>query len=519
MIEFENTNEANNAINSSVFTKDNTGVPVRSPFLWFRAGSQKVKKSKLKSTTDEQRLTIEDGIHPPSSDEVYSLLRTAESLDDQIMILHRITCLNDLETRLRFLVARQMEMSLTGIFPNLRVYPFGSSVNGFGRHGCDLDLILRLASSDTVDSNNSRLVFHTKETLTNGRSQIQRHMECLSDVLQLFLPGVCHVRRILQARVPIIKFQHEHMNLEVDLSMSNMTGVYMSELLYMFGEMDTRVRPLIFTIRKWAQTVGITNPSPGRWISNFSLSVLVLFFLQQLPQPILPTISYLMKNANAEDVKITDDHINCTFLRDLTKLNFTTTNKDTISTILLQFFEFYSKFDFTGKSISLIDGRSHQKPDHSPIFIVNPFEVNLNISKNVSLEETERLRIEIRNAAWILESDELNQPNSDTQAIINWGLLNLFKINRKKIVRPQMFFKPRMVDVKELFVEQEQEEGVAGVEGVTLNTTVIEFKNNLIRNQIDDVKRQTRIDLKQLKEESYVGGAPQQKTHRSRRKR
>lgn len=42
-------------------------------------------------------------------------------------------------------------------------------------------------------------------------------------MMQLFMPGICQVRRILQARVPIIKYHHEHMDLEVDLSMGNMS--------------------------------------------------------------------------------------------------------------------------------------------------------------------------------------------------------------------------------------------------------------------------------------------------------
>lgn len=109
------------------------------------------------------------------------------------------------------------------MFPEAHAWPFGSSVNGFGKLGCDLDLILRLESDKEISTENpSRLVFHTKANLTNGRSQTQRQMESVGDMLQLFLPGVNHVRRILQARVPIIKYNQEHLNLEIDLSMSNL---------------------------------------------------------------------------------------------------------------------------------------------------------------------------------------------------------------------------------------------------------------------------------------------------------
>lgn len=47
-------------------------------------------------------------------------------------------------------------------------------------------------------------------------------METISDILQLFLPGVSHVRRILQARIPIIRYHHEYLDVEIDLSMTNL---------------------------------------------------------------------------------------------------------------------------------------------------------------------------------------------------------------------------------------------------------------------------------------------------------
>lgn len=53
------------------------------------------------------------------------------------------------------------------------------------------------------------------------RSTSQRHMEAISDILQLFLPGCSQVRRILQARVPIIKYYQQLADIECDLSMSN----------------------------------------------------------------------------------------------------------------------------------------------------------------------------------------------------------------------------------------------------------------------------------------------------------
>jgi poly(A) RNA polymerase len=257
----------------------------------------------------------------------------------------------------------------------------------------------------------------------------------------------------------------------------------MSELLYLFGEIDERVRPLTFCVRKWATAVGLTNPSPGRWISNFSLTMLVLFFLQQLKKPILPPINHLIKSATDEDRRVTDDGINCTFLRDLNRLEFdSSSNSEALGYLLIQFFEFYSQFDFKNRGISLNDGKMIPKPDHSAMYIVNPLETHLNVSKNLSLEETERFKLEVRNAAWILESA---YDKSKAENLESWGLLPLFKTNKEAIIKPQMFFKPRMFDVSDLF------------DGSSENNE-IEFKNQNLKTQIEGYRKQTRHEINKL---------------------
>lgn len=68
----------------------------------------------------------------------------------------------------------------------------------------------------------SRLIYHCKAALGSERSTGQRNMETIGDLINLFLPGCSQVRRILQARVPIIKYHQQLTNVECDLSMSNM---------------------------------------------------------------------------------------------------------------------------------------------------------------------------------------------------------------------------------------------------------------------------------------------------------
>lgn len=56
----------------------------------------------------------------------------------------------------------------------------------------------------------------------NERYETKEFMGVLASTMQYFIPGVENVRRILEARVPIIKFNFEYTNLECDLSTTSM---------------------------------------------------------------------------------------------------------------------------------------------------------------------------------------------------------------------------------------------------------------------------------------------------------
>lgn len=402
-------------------TNENPIIPVQSPFLYFGKG----KPTKI-STDPSPVLQSVNSTQRIGEHQLMDVLGSAQSMEEQIQTLYNATKLTDVEVRLRFLAALQVENAVKSMFPHAIAYPFGSSMNGFGRTGCDLDLILRIdCDRDVEKGSQSRLIFHTKEFLSNTRLQTQRNIDRIGDLLELFLPGVGNVRRILKARIPIVKYNHELLDLEIDLSMSNLSGVYMSELLYLFGQLDVRVKPLVFVIRKWANSVGLTNSVPGPWITNFSLTCLVLFFLQQVKRPILPPINLLVKSATAADLRVTTDNINCTFLRNVNNLNFETKNTDSLGRLLFQFFEFYSQFDFANRAISLNEARTVIKPDDSAMYMINPLELGMNVSKNLNAMEVDRFKVEVRNAVWFLESsmDKVSISKGDH----SWGLTYLFK--------------------------------------------------------------------------------------------
>ncbi|KAG4066151.1 hypothetical protein HA402_010353 [Bradysia odoriphaga] len=489
LIEFSSHLEAQKAIACSTF-EDATGFCVQSPFLWFRAAqSGSVAKDTNDTKNVSGKLMVSDGCRPVDYNKINQVMLGAASLSDQIGILCRSTMLDDLGVRMRFLAARQIEESISSIFPSVRACIFGSSVNGYGKLGCDLDLILHFHSLDCYIDTTKRLVFHTKKLSSiDSRSDLQKNLVIVSGIVQRFLPGISNVRTILPARVPIIKYHHDLLDLEVDVSLNNMSGVYMSELLYMFTQIDDRVQPLVYTIRRWAQTSGVTRPSPGFWISNFSLTCLVIFYLQQLSKPVLPTINSLIQQARPQDKRLSDEEAPpCTFLRDLNVLKFPKENTDSLSELLAGFFEYYSQMNFADKAISLNDAQLLTKPNNAAVYMINPLDPSLNVTKNMSIDERERFCTEARNAAWFLASTDTTTTKRDPND--PWGLLNLLRDPGKAVIRPTMFFKSRMVELESIF-------GKDSADAVNEN---VYFKNGHVKKEIANIQKKKKSELTKMK--------------------
>ncbi|XP_070161116.1 poly(A) RNA polymerase, mitochondrial [Polyergus mexicanus] len=424
LVEFKDLVSINEIISSASFMDENLIASVKSSVFWFRKG-QFVALHHKKNNQKKIILSTENGCTCPTEKEISNFLQNAKSISGQIIDLYEALKLNDLEIRLRFHTAHHLEQYFSRLFQNTKVLPFGSSLNGFGRKRCDLDLVL---ISDKQNNFASRLVFHTKPMKLSERHEIKEFMGILASTMQHFIPGVRNVRRILEARIPIIKFHYEYTNIECDLSTTNMAAVYMSELLNLYGEIDWRVRPLVTAIRKWAKSQEITSDVPGQWITNFSLSLLVLFYLQQ--KDILPSLKALRSYATRDDIRCTENGIDCTFLRNLEKLPPEykyKSNQDNLELLLHGFFDYISTFKFHLNGICIREGVPIRKPSHSPLHITNPLETTLNVCKNVNIYELNRIKVKAHNALLILETNH-NSKNG------NWGFMALLNMKNIEIM-------------------------------------------------------------------------------------
>lgn len=202
------------------------------------------------------------------------------------------------------------------------------------------------------------------------------------------------------------------------------SGVYMSELLYLLGELDRRVRPLMFCIRRWAQANEITCSHPGNWISNFGLTCLVIYFLQQSKPPVLPTLNYLNSLGGNADIRQLESST-VTYIRDFNCVDFKTENTKSLSELLYEFFQFYSKFEFAKLSMSLHSGQAIGKMNGAAMHIINPIEPTFNVTKNVNAKECARLQMQMRIASELMEMEMAAKGNVPDHTK-PWGLVPLF---------------------------------------------------------------------------------------------
>uniref|UniRef100_UPI00358F71C3 poly(A) RNA polymerase, mitochondrial n=1 Tax=Myxine glutinosa TaxID=7769 RepID=UPI00358F71C3 len=355
--------------------------------------------------------------------DLLEMLRHHSNINGQLEELVQHMQLTEEDIRLRFLVSSLLQDLCTAILPSIQIQPFGSSVNLFGRVGCDLDMFLDIGSLN-FERNSKRvqqdspLEFQVK-MFKSERQATQTILSLVGKLLRHISPSFDSIQEVLKARCPVLRFCHSPSNLNCDLTASNRIALYMSETLKAFAQIDARVRPLVFAIRCWARAQNLTSSVSGTWITNFSLTLLVLFFLQQRSPSVIPTISDLRKHADRRDHRVLDG-MNCTIVSDLSKIA-PSNNEQSVEDLLHGFFDFYGSFPFQKKSINLRTGQMQRRSDNFPMEIINPFEENLNVSKNVNVRQLVHFVELSQNASWKLEKHHQSSSNQ------SWGLMTLLQ--------------------------------------------------------------------------------------------
>ena len=112
-------------------------------------------------------------------------------------------------------------------------------------------------------------------------------------------------------------------------------------------------------------------------------------------------------------------------MRDISNIRNEEPHGEDPYSLLRGFFEYYAGFDFKVDAICLREGTVLKKRDSSPIYIYNPLEPTLNVSRNVNFREMENIQVSCRDAAFKLENAQVREYSK------SWGIISLFeKVNK-----------------------------------------------------------------------------------------
>ncbi|XP_040399376.1 speckle targeted PIP5K1A-regulated poly(A) polymerase isoform X2 [Cygnus olor] len=423
----------------------------------------------------------------------------AADVDAQMEQLVGLLELSEGERRLRHLLVTLFQEVFSEFFPGCAVLPFGSSVNGFDAHGCDLDLLLDLEPTKSLqtsargapgagssgDPGAEESILSDIDLASASPPEV---LELVAAVLRRCVPGVRRVRAVPTARRPVVKFSHKQSGLAGDISIDNRfwghAGVAEAPSFLSRGRVcppfcDTPV-PTGWrcTTRSSCGSVARRTSACGRWstrcgcgpssrawrvsvaggsagslaggvhawgrsdavppsgnpagggplLTNYALTLLVLFFLQTRSPLVLPTVARLRELAGDED-RVVVAGWDCSFPRDAALLE-PSANSESPSSLLAEFFRVFGDFDFSGQVVSLREGRALPLPEAGEPFklgslnLQDPFELSHNVAANVNEKTASRLGRCCRAAAKYCRSLQYCRKSTKGRG---WGLARLFQ--------------------------------------------------------------------------------------------
>ncbi|XP_066568083.1 poly(A) RNA polymerase GLD2 [Amia ocellicauda] len=327
--------------------------------------------------------SVIDGPLPPVKDK----------LSQQIMELFQVCQQQADDLEKKELCRAQLQREIQRLFPQSRVYLAGSSLNGFGSRSSDADLCLVVQEGSVNQKTDAVYILGLVQQLFYRLSYIERP-------------------QLIRAKVPILKFRDKVSGVEFDLNVNNVVGIRNTFLLRTYAYIEKRVRPIILVIKKWARHHGINDASRGT-LSSYSLVLLVLHYLQTLPEPVIPCLQKAYPESFNPSMDI---HLVPNGPRDIPP--YTSKNDSTLGDLLLGFLKYYSTvFNWEKSMISVREAKALPRPNYKDwknkyICVEEPFE-----RSNTARAVHEKMKFDTIKAEF-MESWQLLQAKKDLNFIL-----------------------------------------------------------------------------------------------------
>ncbi|XP_068106280.1 poly(A) RNA polymerase GLD2 isoform X2 [Hyperolius riggenbachi] len=250
----------------------------------------------------------------------------------------------------------ELQREIQQIFPHSRLYLVGSSLSGFGMRSSDADLCLVITEEPMNQKTEARYIL----------SLLQKH----------FYTRLSYIERpqLIRAKVPIVKFRDKVSGVEFDLNVNNVVGIRNTFLLRSYAHIESRVRPLVLVIKRWASYHGINDASRGT-LSSYSLVLMVLHYLQTLPEPVLPSLQKNYPECFNPTMQLHLVHLAPRHIPP-----YKSKNESSLGDLFVGFLKYFAtEFDWNSKIISVREGKAMQRTEgiewrHKFICVEEPFD-------------------------------------------------------------------------------------------------------------------------------------------------
>lgn len=330
----------------------------------------------LEKKETHHKTLLSDAISPPCASSGVCLLPTEiqaglsklTNQSAQFKALQDYYKLSPADLEVRKLLCVLLQNVLEEIHPGCKVKLFGSSVNGLGIKGSDVDMTLLL----------SEAVSKEEEIMTEVREIVQR-----------FAPGCKNVSIVQSAKVcTIVKFLHTDSKVNVDLSLNNRLALKNTKLIQTYLQIDQRAKLLIYAIRIWAKCYNLIGRNSLQ-ITSYAMTLIGIHYLQQLDPPLLPC---LQQCSEADFI----GPWNCGFAVNTT---FSSENVLTIGQLLSGFFVYFADFLFDSYGIVIHSTNKKSRTEcqtaankvkdselniDAAVLIQDPFKLSHNVAQNLS---------------------------------------------------------------------------------------------------------------------------------------
>ncbi|KAI8644623.1 hypothetical protein BD408DRAFT_413010 [Parasitella parasitica] len=276
---------------------------------------------------------------------------------------------------------------------DIKANVFGSSVNDLGTSSSDVDLCITTAWNG----------------LRNVRLLAKLFRKC----------GMQHVVCVPRAKVPIVRLFDPELQLSCDINVNNTLALQNTKMIKTYVALDSRVRPLIMTIKHWTKQRQLNDAANGGTLSSYTWTCMIINFLQQRQPPILPVLHEIEHEGKNEDY----------FFDNVEKLkDFGLANKESLGGLLFAFFRrFAIEFDYDDQVVSVRHGRYLSKKEKGwdtgrnkmSLCVEEPFNVGRNLGNSADITSVHGLRCEFQRFLDLLfAGDDLESISNLYQAVV-----------------------------------------------------------------------------------------------------